>query len=824
MSSARLSRRLAVTAAVAVVAGASLTLPALAAEQGTLVPAEATGTAAGTVDYTVYLPPGYDDSTDRYPTVYLLHGRGDTQAAWQRVATDLDELITSGELQPVVAVMPDAPWNDRGSWYTDSLYTGDAASGPGLPVETALAEDLVEHVDATYRTVAHREARAVGGYSMGGAGALRVALAHQEDFSAGIVLSPAAYVPQPPADSSVRDYGAYGVGDALFDADRYTELSYPTALESLDPALPVHLFVAVGDDEWPNPDPAEAQHDIDLESAQLYNTARRVPGVTAELRVLDGGHDWDVWQPAFREAIVDVGQRLRTEPAATWDAELLGSAGDDRAGGIVETADGGSVVALNLAGAWDGYEPAGGMDTLLVRRAADGTEAWRHAIATGANDRAYGVVNGADDGVLVAGYTRGTLATGEADTQDDAFVAAVDAAGERTWTLELGDPGAADRFYAIAPDGDGGAYVAGYTSGSFAGTPSAGDKDAVLARVSAGGELLWSTQLGGSGEDKAMAVALTSDGDVVVGGVSGAGLPGAEHLGSGDGWVARYDADGEQQWVRAVATAENDMVSGLVPLADGAVLAVGQTKGVLGEAALGDNDIVVRALTADGEESWTLQTGTSTDDRGVTGVATADGGALVLATTYGAMGEPLGGVDVVALPVSADGVAGEPLQLGSRDRDGADEWDEANLFAAPGTEGTWLSGLTFGAPDGAVNAGAGDVFVMRLASTPGEEPTEEPTTAEPSEPEPEPEPTVTPGEPSSPEPTVTPTDGPAPTDGPGSESPEPSATPVPPVTDTASGAGGLPSTGAAVIGAAVLALLLAAAGAVLVARRRGVAA
>ncbi|TNC20291.1 esterase, partial [Georgenia sp. 311] len=386
MTPPRPSRRLAVAAAVAVVAtaGVSLSLPALAAETGTLVDARATGTAAGPVDYTVYLPPGYDDGTDRYPTVYLLHGRGDTQAAWQRVAGDLDDLIVSGELQPVIAVMPDAPWNDRGSWYTDSLYTGDAPSGPGVPVETALAEDLVAHVDATYRTVAHREARAVGGYSMGGAGALRLALAHQEDFSAGIVLSPAAYVPQPPADSSVRDYGGYGVGDSLFDADRYTELSYPAALEALDPALPVHLFVAVGDDEWPNPDPAEARHDIDFESAQLYNTARRVPGVTAELRIMDGGHDWDVWQPAFREAILDVGQRLRTQPAAGWDAELLGSAGDDRAGGIVETADGGTVVALNLAGAWDGYEPAGAMDTLVVRRAADGTETWRHAVATAA--------------------------------------------------------------------------------------------------------------------------------------------------------------------------------------------------------------------------------------------------------------------------------------------------------------------------------------------------------------------------------------------------------------------------------------------------------
>lgn len=824
-SSQRFLRRVAVTATIAVTAtvGVSLALPALAAEQGTLVAGQATGTAAGTVDYTVYLPPGYDaDAEQRYPTVYLLHGRGDTQAAWQRVAGDLDNLIDSDGLQPVIAVMPDAPWNDRGSWYTDSVYTGDAPSGPGVAVETALAEDLVDHVDATYRTVAHREARAVGGYSMGGAGALRFSLAHQEDFAAGIVLSPAAYVPEPPADSSVRDYGAYGVGDALYDADRYTELSYPTALAEVDPALPVHLFVAVGDDEWPNPDPAEARHDIDFESAQLYNTARRVPGVTAELRILDGGHDWDVWQPAFREAIVDVGRRLRTEPVAPWEAELIGSAGDDRAGGMVETDDGGTAVVVNLAGAWNGYEPAGGMDTVVLRRVPDGTELWRHAVATAANDRAYGVVAGDDGRLIVAGYTRGTLATGEAGTQDDGFVVSIDAAGERAWTLQAGDPGAADRFYAVAPDGAGGAYVAGYTSGSFDGTLNAGDKDAVLARVSASGELLWSEQLGGAGEDKAMAVALTADGDVVVGGMTGAGLPGIEHVGSGDGWVARYGAGGTQQWIRAVASTENDLVSGLVPIEGGSVLAVGHSKGELGGAGLGDNDIVVRAFGADGEERWTTRTGTSTDDRGVTGVPTADGGALIVGTTYGAMGEAHGGVDVVVLPVAADGTAGEVVQIGSRERDGADEWDEANLFAAAGTDGMWLTGLTFGAPADATNAGAGDVFVTQIRAGTGEEPTAGP----------EPTPTPTTG----PDPTDPPTDGPTdeptdgttagtePTTGPATD-PEPTTvpeqTPSNPAAPGDAAGGGLPSTGVTAGAMALLAVILAAGGTALALRRRG---
>jgi enterochelin esterase-like enzyme len=292
---------------------------------GRIETSEAPSDAVGSVRFAVYLPPGYENCGADYPVLYLLHGRGETLTAWQRVTPDLDELIAAGRLQPIVVVMPDAPWNEAGHWYTDSAYAGAAPSGPGTRVDTALSRDLVDYVDMTFRTVANRAMRAVGGYSMGGAGALCFALAHQDRFSAAIVLSPAAYAPQPPAGSSTRKYGAYGVGDDLFDANRYEELNYPSALERFDPGLPVHLFIAAGDDESANPDPVDAIHDIDVESVRLYNAACRVSGVTATLRILDGGHDWDVWQPAFREAVVEVSGHLSVTPAAETPASTPGA-------------------------------------------------------------------------------------------------------------------------------------------------------------------------------------------------------------------------------------------------------------------------------------------------------------------------------------------------------------------------------------------------------------------------------------------------------------------------------------------------------------------
>ena len=704
-------------AAVAVT-GTALAVPALAVEAGTVLTGQAPSPAVGTIDYTVYLPPGYDDAEVEYPTLYLLHGRGDTQAAWQRVTGDLDELIAGGAIQPMVVVMPDAPWNERGHWYTDSAFTGDPRTGApaGVPVETAFTRDLVDHVDATYRTADDRAARAVGGYSMGGAGALRFALAHQDTFSAALVLSAAVYVPQPPADSSTRDYGAYGEGRRLFTEKRYTQLSYPTALESVDPALPLHLFIAVGDDEWANPDPRDASHDLDLESAQLYNSARRVPGVTAELRVLDGGHDWDVWQPAFREGVVDISARLRTHVAEPWTADLVGSPADDRAGGLVVEADGGQVLAVNAGASIEDLPHAGGLDVALTRRGPDGSVVWRHSIATAANDRAYGVVAGDAGASVVAGYTRGDLdGAHPSGATDDGFVTGVDAAGQRAWTVQTGDPAAADRFYAVAADGSGGAYVAGYTGGTFSGEPRGGDKDAVVARVSAAGQLLWSRQIGGAGEDKALVVVVAPDGAVWVGGSAGQAMPGQTHGGGVDGWVARLSGAGELEWLRQVATAATDQVTGLVARPDGSVVAVGHTGGALGAPSRGENDVVAQAWSASGEVLWTQQLGTPQDDRGVTGLLRADGALTLVATTYGAFGDQVGGLDVATVELGADGTVGATRQLGSPERDGADEWDEANLFVTTGADGvTWLTGVTYGAPDGTTNAGAGDVFTMRL--------------------------------------------------------------------------------------------------------------
>ncbi|GAA3880177.1 hypothetical protein GCM10022381_23060 [Leifsonia kafniensis] len=678
-----------------------------------LVPGSAPSSAVdGAVDFTVYLPAGYDaDAATTYPSLYLLHGRGDSQAAWQQEAGALDELIASGAIPPMIVVMPDAPWSNGGSYYVDSEYAGTkSGTTPGMKVETAFTTDLVDYIDENYRTLDERTARAVGGYSMGGAGALRFATVHQDLFSSAIVLSPAVYTPSTPVDSSTREFGAYGVGDALYDEARYQALNYPASFAALDPALPVHLFIAVGDDEYANPKPEDAIHDLDYEAATLYNQAKRVPGVSAELRVYDGGHEWGVWDQGFREGLVDLAGYLQTEPPAPFEGAQFGSVGDDRAGGVFGLADGSVIQALNAADTLLGQAAQGGFDIVMQKLDAAGKQVWVTPIATALNERAYGVVDGGAGAAIAAGFLRQSHDEGE---NDDMLAVKIDADGDEIWRTTFGSESAADRVYGVASDVNGGAFLTGYTSGTVPNGTSAGDKDAVIAHVDASGTMLFATQFGSIGEDKGFAVAASADGGVYVGGVGGGVMPGATEAGGTDGWVAKFAADGTREWLTRVGTADTDQVSALVATPSG-VVATGFTGGTLGADSAGENDVFIAALGADGSTQWTTQDGSAGDDRGASIATDAAGNLLVVGHTNGRISAGAGGVDVFTLTVDPAGAVIERSQFGSIARDGADEWDEANLYVSGGSGSTWIQGLTAGQVAGATNAGAGDVFLTEV--------------------------------------------------------------------------------------------------------------
>ncbi len=105
----------------------------------------------------------------------------------------------------------------------------------------------------------------------------------------------------------------------------------------------------------------------------------------------------------------------------------------------------------------------------------------------------------------------------------DAFVVKLEAGGGLLWNTFLGGSGI-DYGYSVAVDGNGNVYVGGHSTAAW-GTPErayTSGYDAYAAKLNAGGALLWSTFLGGSGDDYGYAVAVDGLGNVYLGGYSGA--------------------------------------------------------------------------------------------------------------------------------------------------------------------------------------------------------------------------------------------------------------------------------------------------------------
>ncbi len=131
----------------------------------------------------VYTPPGYDaDLKARYPVLYLQHGGGEDETGWTRQGHAnfiLDNLIAAGKARPMIVVMEKGYAARAG----EPAAPGGRGKGGGA-FEDVVLKDLIPLIDSAYRTIPHREQRAIAGLSMGAGQAMRIGLAHLDTFSA----------------------------------------------------------------------------------------------------------------------------------------------------------------------------------------------------------------------------------------------------------------------------------------------------------------------------------------------------------------------------------------------------------------------------------------------------------------------------------------------------------------------------------------------------------------------------------------------------------------------------------------------------------------
>jgi enterochelin esterase-like enzyme len=209
----------------------------------------------------VYTPPGYENSNERYPVLYLLHGAGGDEDAWTalgRANYILDNLIARKEAKPMIIVMPNG-----NSWQTSSLRTT-----PGTPeftredyqkirgkFEKSLVKDIIPFIEKNYRVKASKENRAIAGLSMGGGHTVTATTEYPEVFGYIGVFSSGIF--QPDADTESK-FGAlkksgYNIYWVACGKDDFVMESNKRLLDMLNKLEMKHgYFESTGSHTWAN--------------------------------------------------------------------------------------------------------------------------------------------------------------------------------------------------------------------------------------------------------------------------------------------------------------------------------------------------------------------------------------------------------------------------------------------------------------------------------------------------------------------------------------------------------------------------------------------
>jgi S-formylglutathione hydrolase FrmB len=299
--------------------------------------------------YYLYLPAGYDKGDARYPVVYMLHGLGGQENNWTK-HMKLTEAADSMRL-PAIVVMPDGD----DSFYINSTTRADYdACLPGdaeresYCVRTAryedyIVSDLVSHVDATYRTKAAASARAIGGLSMGGYGALMLAMRHKDVFSSAASHSGvAALTYQGPipyvagkaelAKDAIAFTDGLGRFGGLFLSLFGKDIDF---WRQRDPAI---LAQSLGKDELSIYIDCGTEDDFQLQHGASYlHEVLEARGITHSFHLLPGSHGPAFWSDRIDDSLAFHVEHFEKSGALATSASASASAGASPTGAATST-------------------------------------------------------------------------------------------------------------------------------------------------------------------------------------------------------------------------------------------------------------------------------------------------------------------------------------------------------------------------------------------------------------------------------------------------------------------------------------------------------
>jgi S-formylglutathione hydrolase FrmB len=221
-----------------------------------------------TIKAVVIKPAGYDGS-NALPVVYLLHGYGGNYTDWVKKVNAVQQQADQFNM---LIVCPDG---GIGSWYWDS------PADPSFRYETYVSKELVSWIDEHYKTIRDRPGRGITGLSMGGHGALYLAIRHQDVFGAAGSMSGGVDIrPFPNNWDMAKRLGAYAQEPARWESHTVINQLHLLTGKSLA------LMIDCGTEDF------FYKVNLNLHEQLLY---RNIPH---DFVTRPGAHNWNYWSNA----------------------------------------------------------------------------------------------------------------------------------------------------------------------------------------------------------------------------------------------------------------------------------------------------------------------------------------------------------------------------------------------------------------------------------------------------------------------------------------------------------------------------------------------
>lgn len=205
-----------------------------------------------------------------FPTLYLLHGYSGDYSNWVNKVPAIKELADRYEM---VIVCPDGGF---GSWYWDT-------EDPNFQYETFVAKELLEYVEGKFPVIKDRSKRGITGLSMGGHGALYLAIRHQDVFAAvGSTAGGVDIRPFPNNWDMAKRIGAYDQHPESWNKHTVMELTHLIKPKSLE------IFIDCGTDDF------------------FYGVNNKLHEKLTYLNIphkfltMPGAHNWDYWSKSIQ--------------------------------------------------------------------------------------------------------------------------------------------------------------------------------------------------------------------------------------------------------------------------------------------------------------------------------------------------------------------------------------------------------------------------------------------------------------------------------------------------------------------------------------------